>query len=358
MMWSTLPSAVRFLLELRRPGSAPGERRRTVERFGTAIDVYEPERAARGTIAFVHGMAPAGYRDPRIENLGIALAAAGFRTVIPDIKSIRDLRIRREQTREVLDLLQAIGGDAGLVPGGRFALMAVSFSGVFALHAACRRGLAEPLTGLCLIGAYSNLSELCHFLLHAERADPYPLLLIARSYYTEVEPESDAFLSGLDRCIASSVEHGEDRDPADVLDLDNPDEARVAALLGDAGRREAFEAGLRKAFDDGWRDYVVPLDFARRELPVLLMHGRGDRVIPAEQSRRLARHLGGLGVPHRLCVTGVLTHGDSRLDVQRLVEILRLVRHLAWFFDVCGNEGASPTRDGGPAAISRGRPET
>lgn len=358
MIWSTLPSTIRFLLALRRSGSPPGERRRTVERFGTCIDVYEPDGSARGTVVFIHGMAPAGYRDPRIESLGIALGAAGLRAVIPDIVTVRELKIRREQAGEVSDLLRAIAGDAGLIPEGRFALMAVSFSGVFALHAACHAGLAEPLTGLCLIGAYSDLSGLCRFLTHSEHADPYALLLIARSYYTEVEPESEAYLQALDRCIAGNIEHGEDWDPVHTLDLDDPDEARVAALLNETARREAFESKLQEAFNDGWRDYVVPVDFARRDLPVLLIHGRGDRVIPPDQSRGLARRLAGLGIPHRLCVTGVLTHGDSRLDVQRLAEIARMVRHLAWFFSVCGRRPATSARSEEPAAISGGRPET
>ena len=340
MTASGLCAAIRFLLQLRRPGGPPGDRRREVQRFDTAVDVYQPQRPARGTVVFIHGMAPAGFRDPRIVSLGSALLAAGFRAVIPDIPSIRELKIRRRQAGEVLDLLAAVAGDAALVPEGRLALMAVSFSGVFAVHAACRPALAARLSGLCLIGAYSDVFELCRFLIHSQRADPYGMLLIARSYYAEEEPETARFLRGLDKCIAGCIEHGEDWNPVDALDRDDPDEARVAALLEDPGRQRAFEDGLHRAFNDDWRDYRVPMDFARRDLPVLLIHGRGDRVIPAGESRRLAGHLGALGMPHRLCVTGVLTHGDSRLDIRRLLEIVRLARRLAWFF----------------GAISAGRP--
>jgi len=330
--WSGLSGAVRFLLTLRHTGHDPGVSRCPLERGGTVFDLYKPAGKAAGTIVFIHGMAAKGYRDPRVVDLCVALAAARFRVVVPDIPSVRALKIERGQPREVECLVGAITRDAVLVPERRCAVMAVSFSSAFVIHAAGNPETARFLSALCLIGGYSDLDEVCRFLIQDEHADRYGFLLIAHSYFTEVAPESPGFVAALERCVAASVDQGSDWDPVTELDMAVEDEARLAALLRDPARREAFARQVRKAAAGDWSGYQVSPDLARGDLPVLLIHGRDDRVIPAEESRRLAGHFAERGTPYRLAITGLLTHGDSRLHISELPEIARMVGAMAWFF--------------------------
>ena len=179
--------------------------RGTLRRSNLVLDHYERGGTVVGTLIFIHGMSALGREDPRVVHLAGALAAAGYRVLIPDFPSIRALEIRRQQPDEVLAQLETLAADRQLVPGV-FSLMAVSFSGVFALRAACSKRLAPRICGLCLIGGYYDVGAVCSFLIRANRSDPYGRLLVLRSYYREVEPQSEAFHRVLDRCISENIE--------------------------------------------------------------------------------------------------------------------------------------------------------
>jgi hypothetical protein len=95
-------AAARFLLVLSGGWtSAARWQRQVLTRFNTDIDLYLPRGTSAGTVIFVHGLSVLGHRDPRVEQLGSALATAGFRAVIPAIKSLRELWIRRDQPEQI-----------------------------------------------------------------------------------------------------------------------------------------------------------------------------------------------------------------------------------------------------------------
>ena len=73
-------AAARCLLALSgRWTSAARWQRQVLTRFNTDIDLYVPRGTSVGTVVFVHGLSVLGHRDPRVEQLGGALATAGFR---------------------------------------------------------------------------------------------------------------------------------------------------------------------------------------------------------------------------------------------------------------------------------------
>ena len=335
-MISGMLAAARFLLALSGRRKRPAHWQRQVFiRCDTEVDLYLPSRPSFGTVVFVHGLSVLGHRDPRVEQLGRALATAGFRAVIPSIKSLRELWIRRDQPQQVEQLISAITSDEELVPGGCCALMAVSFSGVFVLRAACRPALSARVSALGLIGAYADVNSVCDFLVNAKRADPYGYLLMLRSYYAEFEMPSARFLGALERCIEHSISDAGAGPTESILDAGQPEEAYLSQLIADPRARADMGRRIQSVFDADWRDYEVPIESLQSDVPVFLIHGRDDRVIPVQQSRDLADRLDVRGVVNRLCVTGFLSHGDSRIHWLELPEVLRVWRAFAWFFRCC-----------------------
>ena len=307
----------------------------TVVHAGRPIDLYCPSGHERGTVVFVHGMSSRGREDPRVRSLAWALAATGRRVVVPEIPSIRRLTIRVDQPREVQAVLETIASDPALVPADRFALMAVSFSGVFALRAVCSKALGGRVNAACLIGGYFDIDTVISFLINSNRSDPYGRLLIARSYFTDIEPKGEAFHHHLDRCIERSATNQPGWSLRELLDPAEPQQQQLYQLLSDSAERQAFCRQVMAAFDDDWSDYRAPQEFGDRRTPVFLLHGRGDRVIPAGESRRLARQLAEQRVPCYLCVTRLLEHGDSAISLYRLQELYRLLAGFAWFLGSC-----------------------
>ena len=295
------------------------------------VDQYLPAGKPSGTVIFIHGMAALGAEDPRVQQLARALTAAGLKVLIPHLPTIRELRIERDQPAEVQSVLEQIAADRGLVPTGRFAAMAVSFSGVFALRAACSSTLGQRITALCLIGGYYDVDQVSDFLVNARRSDPYGRMLMLRSYYREVEPESDDFHQALEHCIRESAKLEGGWNLRVLLDPTDPLQERLYQLLDDTDQREQFHRKVIAAFGNDWRSYRVSLDFVNRKTPVFLLHGRADRVIPPGESRRLARQMTERGIPNYLCVTRFLSHGDSAISIARLPELYRLLKGFAGF---------------------------
>lgn len=298
---------------------------------GHPVDQYLPFGNATGTVIFIHGMAVLGAEDPRVQQLARALTVAGLKVLIPHLTTIRALRIERDQPAEVQSVLESIAGDPRLVATGRFAAIAVSFSGVFALRAACSRTLGERMTALCLIGGYYDVDRVSDFLVNARRSDPYGRMLMLRSYYREVEPESNEFHQLLERCIRQSAKLEDGWNLRTLLDPADALQERLYRLLDDVTERERFHRKVRTAFDSEWDGYRVSLEFANRGTPVFLLHGRADRVIPPGESRRLARQMTARGIPNHLCITRFLTHGDSAIRLARLPELYRLLKGFAGF---------------------------
>jgi acetyl esterase/lipase len=77
--------------------------------------------------------------------------------------------------------------------------------------------------------------------------------------------------------------------------------------------------------------------------PVLMIHGDGDRLVPVDQSRRLAAALGTAGVPHRLLVVPGARHGfDFQVGERDLLPDILAFLDSAW--NVSSGEKQPTTR--------------
>ncbi len=308
----------------------------TVEHSGTWVDIYQPLRPPSATVIFVPGLAIRGREDPRIRNLGWALCAAGLRVLIPDVPSIRSLKISSDQPEEVRQLLENLVGDPSMVTTRNISLMSVSFSGVFVLRAALSQALAERTRVLCLIGGYFDIEQVASFLINSNRADVYGRLIIASSYFSDIEPASPAAQVALVRAVeAAAHDNSGPSDLGALFDLADPLEKSLHHVLSDPYEREHFCGKVIAGFDEAWMGYRVPIELPDNMAPVFLLHGRGDRVIPPGESRRLARLFSDSGISHYLCVTDFLGHGDAAISFSQVSELYRLIAGFAWFLGHC-----------------------
>ena len=79
------------------------------------VDRYMPSGPAFGTVVFIHGMSVLGREDPRVRQLAVALTTAGLQVLVPELPSIRNLRIERAQPSEVQATLEQLARDKDLV---------------------------------------------------------------------------------------------------------------------------------------------------------------------------------------------------------------------------------------------------
>jgi predicted esterase len=70
--------------------------------------------------------------------------------------------------------------------------------------------------------------------------------------------------------------------------------------------------------------------------PVFILHGRHDRIIPCGEAKRLAQRFNRQKLPYFLCVSELLTHGNSEISMRKFFEVYRLLKGFAWFLGQIG----------------------
>jgi dienelactone hydrolase len=229
--------------------------------------VYTPLRPPRQTVLLVSGLHPAGIDEPRLVAFARELARTRVTVVTPDIPELRRLEIAPALTDRVEQAAVSVATDESLAPTGRIGLMGISFSGGLAVVAAGRPRLRDHLSYVFALGGHDDLPRVLRYL--STGAEPAPPGTTARSR------------DGLG--IRRLLPHLESL----------PDVPALSASRSPAPT-----------------------------VPVFLLHGSSDTVIPPAESEYLANRLRGR-VRVRLLVTDLVSHAEAH-ERARATDLLRL----------------------------------
>jgi pimeloyl-ACP methyl ester carboxylesterase len=220
-------------------------------------------------------------------------------------------------------------------------LVGVSFAGGLAVVAAGRPTLADKLTGVVSLGGHADLPRVMRYLGGSARREDAP----APHDYGAVI----ILLAALPRLLPASQVEAADRVVRMFLDAssqqsNDPGAAATAfAAAADAGAtlpepaRSLANAVIRRdvtrlgALVEPWIDdlggaaALSPVKSPAPRVPVFLLHGTGDPVIPSSETVRLAAYLQDQGTPRvRWLITPLLRHADVHDDAP-LSDVWRLV---------------------------------
>lgn len=258
--------------------------------------LYTPiARPSAPGLVVVPGIQYLGINEPRLMAFAGALAACGLRVLTPQLPDSRDYRI-------VPGDVPAIGDSAEWLwhaTGHRVGLMGLSFSGGLALMAAARPPYSNQVSFVFAVGAHDDFYRVATF--YATGVDPLPNGNIERETPNNYGP------------WILEYEHLEDFVPlADVAPIRA---ALRARLYNDPALEKQMTANLTPAQKT---EYARILDVPRQSwalalsnkkhaaemaavsphghlaglhVPVFLLHGRSDNLIPFAESEWLAQDL-------------------------------------------------------------------
>lgn len=313
--------------------------------------IYQPNGDSHSTVALFPGVHGGGVDEPRMAALSQKLAASGLTVLSAPLPELRQYTIRPRSTDDIEDVAIWLAAQRDLAPSGRIGVVGVSFAGGLALVAAGRPSLAGKIALVGALGSHGDLPRAMHYLCTGEMADgtvkpPHDygaaVIMLAGVHHfvppDQVEPARRAITTFLD---ASSY--------------DVTDPARSAALFAEARRLgESLPEPARTVLQ--WvndRDvktmgpklvpYIEELGGAAAlsperspaaTVPVFLLHGSHDNVIPFTETPRLAAYLRGHGTPR---VTSLLTPLISHANVEASPSasaVWQLIRFWAAMLDV------------------------
>jgi pimeloyl-ACP methyl ester carboxylesterase len=253
--------ATAFLLEFLSDGAHPVLTRLTAPPIAGALDAdtdrYLPGGVFTGRpLVLVHGLAPAGKDDPRVQRAARLLARAGFDVAVPTVAGLTRARLRPEDAGVVVKALAA--------RPGRTRLVSVSVGAGPAFLAAAHGAVRDRVSRVLALGAYASALELIRFHLTGVYAwngiDGRVAPDDATAARAVIEANAELAAPALREALAGG-------DPAAV--------ERALATL---------PAATRRLLDAVSPERVIGAIAA----PIVLVHGRGDPAVPFTESLRLA----------------------------------------------------------------------
>jgi dienelactone hydrolase len=251
-------------------------------------DVQSP-----GAVVLLHGVHHLGIEDPRMWNLARALAGAGVLVMTPELQDLADYRV----TARTVDAI----GDSAVVLSTRMnhtvGVIGLSFAGGLSLLAAAKPEYSSHIGFVLAIGAHDDMERVARFFAAnvIARPDGSEVPLAAHEYgvlvlaYAHLED----FFSPQDVPVARAAlrqwlwEQPQAIETASALSP--PGQHEMDELLH---HRELLREALLKeiTLHKDEMDAVSPHGhLSALHVPVYLLHGSGDTVIPASETLWLAK---------------------------------------------------------------------
>jgi dienelactone hydrolase len=276
--------------------------------------LYRPVGTPTRTALLVSGIHSTGIDEPRLIRLARDAAAAGWAILTPQLPDLMVYRVTPRSTDIIEDAALWLSGRRDLVPDGRIGLLGISFSGGLSIVAAGRPNLRAHTRFVFSVGGHGDLPRVLKYLCTgteqpADGASPPPAphdygpAIVAFGVADElmppeqVDPFREAVRTFLDAAGVAYVqpsvaEAGFRR--ARLLERDLAEPAATLAHYVNTRNVPALGARLLPHIDRFGTDPALsPERSAAPEAPVFLLHGMDDNVVPAVESRLLARWLNG-----------------------------------------------------------------
>jgi dienelactone hydrolase len=256
---------------------------------------YRPQGQIRGAMVLLHGVHHLGIEEPRLVSFSRSLAGTGVLVMTPELKDLADYHI----TSETIDL---IGESAKILSAKMYdrpvGMMGLSFAGGLALLAASRPEYEKAIGFVLAVGAHDDMGRVARFFAAntTENPDGTSASLQAHDYGVLVLAYShlDHFFSPQDMAPAREAlrlwlwEKNDDA-VASARRLSPQGQTKFDQLVHhhEVLRPQIMEEIERHS--DEMKAVSPHGHMSQLKVPVYLLHGSGDSVIPASETLWLAK---------------------------------------------------------------------
>jgi dienelactone hydrolase len=302
--------------------------------------IYAPTdvKSARA-IVLLHGVHRLGYDEPRLVNFASALSRCGFQVLTPELPELRDYHI---SSASLTDIRASIHWYAQRT-GAPVTVIGLSFAGGLAVLAAADPATTPHVKAVLSIGGHASFARVADYYItgvaHGTDGSAYTLapndygsLVLAYEHLGDYVPAQDT-AAILPVLRAHLYENGAveksltaQLNPRQQSELRQTEQSNLPA-----------EAALAKTSN---AKYVTAMgtispegNVAGLNVPVFLLHGSADNVIPPTELSWLKKDLPAASVRGAL-VTPLLSHVSLQIDKPTFADDWRALRFLAHFLEI------------------------
>jgi pimeloyl-ACP methyl ester carboxylesterase len=292
--------------------------------------IYHPVGIAHpSALVVVPGVHHLGIEEPRLRRFARALASHGYLVLTPQVDELADYNITKHSATVIGDAVHELVRRSGAPKVG---LLGLSFAGGMSLIAASDPSVQQQLSGVIAIGAHDDLMRVLDFFDtdRTQAPDGTVLHMQAHEYGSLVTAYSHAniFFSPQDvpqarLTLRTLLWEDVTRAHAEAAKLSPAGQARMAQLFAHDTKSLVADtqrglAAVRPELDAASPHYYL----ARVHVPVLLLHGSADNVVPPTETLWLERDLPS-GVLRSALISPAIGHvevgGSSMMDQARLI---------------------------------------
>ncbi len=298
-------------------------------------------------IVLLHGVHHLGMDDPRMLSIAAAMSACGLRVLTPELPDIKDYHVGASSIAVIGDAAEWLSHQAGHQPVG---VMGFSFSGGLSLLAAGDPQFSKSIKFVVAVGSQDEMSRVATYYRTGEderpngteellppheygalvleyehledflpRADITPLRAVLRAHLYEDVPSEKAAMARLSPSQAGEAKI-----------LMNTESSVTRALLARAETKHI--AAMAGVSPHGHLGHLT--------VPVYLLHGAGDNIIPAAETLWMESELPTTTLKAAL-ISPVLSHIDVNGGYPGIVDNLRLVRFFGLILRAAESTGSA-----------------
>jgi fermentation-respiration switch protein FrsA (DUF1100 family) len=300
-------------------------------------DLYLSPEGANAGIVLVPGVVPAGKDDRRLVTLAKTLARLRFAVLIPELEGLRRYRVRTSDVRDVADAFRHLRSLPELQAQDSVGIAGFSYGAGPVLLAALEPSVHKTVEFVVLLGGYYDLRTIVTYFTtgyYRENSENEWRRLSPHPYALQVFTLSNTDLLDRARDRAALRQyvweiHDDVIAAAAVPTNLAPDAKAFFALLTNKDPNQV--ATLIKGLSPRIRNELDGLnpashDLSRYRAEVIIVHGRGDNIIPYTESVSLARALPNKKA-HLYLIDG-FAHVDIGLERKDIPRMLRAMEQL------------------------------
>lgn len=271
----------------------------TVDDRHNKADLYLSPQGSLAGIVLIPGVTKKGKNDPRLIGLANTLARLRFAVLVPEVAGLRKFHIRASDVRTMADALYYLANQEQFPLNGKIGFGGFSYGVGVVLLASLESDIRDKVDFILGFGGYHDIASIVTFFTTGYYRDDQTGKLVYRNphyYLKQVFTISNSALlqSTADRDrLRSLVENDIDDIDQELAELSpdaralyelitNEDPKRVTSLI------EKLSAPIKTELQG-----INPAksDLSQIKAQVILLHGRGDNMIPYTESIAIAKAL-------------------------------------------------------------------
>ena len=306
---------------------------------------YAPTRsqAQRPGALLLHGVHPRGIDERHLVDFARTLAAGGLDVLTPELPELLAYRLGGT-TIDDIRLFATAHAHATHTPA--VGAIGISFAGGLALMAAAGQRDPGSIGWVVSVGGHHDLLRLCRYYAgddvrgpRGERVavapHPYGARVMIREHLDRFVSSSDL---GLARRALDAYLHDRGSEARQLALGLSASGQRVLAILLDSQQHEALAQLLNQTVASVRPQLMAASPsghLAQLHVPVFLVHGAGDPIIPSIETRFLAAEVPN-GWLRQSVITPLLRHTEFP-EPPKLSETWQLVRFLKGIYEAAGS---------------------